>query len=833
MSRQKIDYAIDLGTTNSAIAREDKGRIKTFQIEPFKKTIMPSCVSYSKSQINVGDLAYNKLFNPKDKNTFSEFKRTMGSDVTYHSERTGKHYTSEELSSEVLRQLKISVKDEVFSSVVITVPADFIQVQIEATRRAAEMAGFEYFELLQEPIAASLAYLNEQKEIKGAWLVFDLGGGTFDAAIVKMEDGIMNVVDHAGDNHLGGKNMDWLIVDEIIIPHLKKNFSIEKVLNDEGLRMDLRKKWKPYAEVAKIELTERSTSVIEPDAPLCNDDDGNDIDTAISIDRSDYESLILPLVIRAISICKELITRNRLSTSDLMSILMVGGPTYIPILRRKVKEEISQNIDVTINPMTVVAEGAAFFASTRPVPVGKQKRDYSRIQLTLAYPDTTAETEVVFGIKIDTEKTTGTIPSKVFAEITRNDKGWTSGRIELKGDVAVLNIDLIENSTNSFSIHLFNEAGDKLEGEPNLVSILQGIKIAQPPLPHDIGVSAVVRSSGNEEEMIPILFKGSPLPIVDKKAFLAPKNLRPGNSSDVMKIIFWEGKGGTVPIRNVYMGEVVISGDMLSSLLPEGSEVEVTIRLDESRRAQVSAYLPYLDETIEGVLDVDYKHSAVPAEELSYHIDEERERLSELRDGEWGTNELGSNMDTIENDINDLEELNEKGRGDSDRSREVEKRLNELAAKLDKIEKNIKWPQKENELNEDLVSTEQVVDRFGKDGEEQMLLQLKSEVEKVIELKNIKRADYVIEKLQILKYDILFREPGYWISVLSNINESFEEIQWSNRSKARNLVDRGGELLANDQYSDEIRSIVGDLWDLMPDSDEKKTKETRKDIPVY
>lgn len=839
MPREKIDYGIDLGTTNSEIARVDNGEITIFRHEPHKKVILPSCVYFTKrKQMFVGDKAYEALSISREtiENTFAEFKRTMGEDATYRSEHTGKSYTSEELSAEVLKKLKRAVKDEEFSSAVITVPAAFKQVQIEATRRAAEMAGFEYFELLQEPIAASLAFLKDQKNIDGIWLVFDLGGGTFDAALVKMEDGIMTVVDHAGDNHLGGKNMDWLLVNEIIIPYLRENFSIEAILNDNHCHEDLCLAWKCYAEEAKIALSEETSYFIAPEEPICEDDNGNKIDTAISFNRSELENLISPLLDRAVNICKELLIRNKLSSSDLMTVLMIGGPTYIPLLRKKVKNELCKNINVTIDPMTAVAQGAAIFASTKPNPVEKQKRDYSKIQLILGYPDTTVETEIALGIRVDKEKTSGTVPPKVFVEITRNDTSWTSGRIELEGGAAIVRLPLIENSTNGFSIQLIDETENKLECEPNSISILQGIKIAQPPLPLDIGISATVTAEEYEELMVPILTKGTSLPAVSlPKTFFVPKNLRPGNSSDVLKIIVWNGEGGTRPIRNEPMGEIIISGDKLASLLPEGSKVEVTIRMDDSRRTTVSAYLTYLDETIEKVMNPDYKLSAIITDELARQIEIEKDRLSSLADKLYNMEEFDDvdDFERIGNDLEELDEMKEKGLGNKDRNREILDRLKETAAKIDEFERSMKWPQVENELTEELEATEQVVDKYGNDRDEQILSQLRSGVEKAIELKNVRLAKDIKDKLLTLKYRILFKEPGYWVSVLNNINEQFDEIQWSSRSKARSLVDKGSSLLASSQFSDEIKNIVQELWELMPDTDKEKMKAPRTDIPIY
>lgn len=146
-----------------------------------------------------------KSWKREDSNTYIEFKRTMGTDTKYHCSNAGKDFTSEELSSEVLKTLKSFITDEVFRSVVITVPAKFTVGQKTATIEAAKMAGFDHCELLQEPIAASFAYGLTTDQKNGIWMVFDFGGGTFDAALLKVEDGIMQVFDTAGNNYLGVK----------------------------------------------------------------------------------------------------------------------------------------------------------------------------------------------------------------------------------------------------------------------------------------------------------------------------------------------------------------------------------------------------------------------------------------------------------------------------------------------------------------------------------------------------------------------------------------------------------------------------------------------------
>jgi len=221
----RLAVGIDLGTTNSAISRMENGEPVIKKTDTLKDTL-PSCVYINKKKaIQVGDSAFNAMKRDKLKtmkggdfksNAFIEFKRTMGTDKKYYSSNLEKDLSSEELSAEILKTLKSFVTDESFKSIVVTVPAKFTVNQKDATLRAATLAGFEHCELLQEPIAASMAYGLDAKSKDGYWLVFDFGGGTFDAALLKVEDGIMKVVDTEGDNYLGGKNLDYAIVDEII-----------------------------------------------------------------------------------------------------------------------------------------------------------------------------------------------------------------------------------------------------------------------------------------------------------------------------------------------------------------------------------------------------------------------------------------------------------------------------------------------------------------------------------------------------------------------------------------------------------------------------------------
>ena len=291
----------------------------------------------------------------EDKNTYIEFKRTMGSDKRYECSNMERSYSSEELSAEVLKKLKSYVRDDdELNAVIITVPAMFQQHQVAATQRAAELAGFQYCELLQEPIAASMAYGLASKKTDGFWLVFDFGGGTFDAALMKAEEGIIKVRDTAGDNHLGGKNIDYAIIDEIFIPYLEEQYEIDEILSDDQGRYLLREALKKTAEELKIEFAQKEKVAVDLD-DFGVDDNEDELILDLTVSLQQFEDVAIPILQRAVDISSELVKRNNLKGSDLETIILVGGPTFLQTLRRMLTEQITFKVDISMDPMTSVA----------------------------------------------------------------------------------------------------------------------------------------------------------------------------------------------------------------------------------------------------------------------------------------------------------------------------------------------------------------------------------------------------------------------------------------------------------------------------------------------
>lgn len=846
MARVKIDYGIDLGTTNSAIARMENGEVKIIKSDMQKDTI-PSCVNFRKNTILVGDRAYSFYgdehlaafkeftFNGKkqdDFNTFIEFKRTMGTDKTYESKSSGRSFTSEELSAEVLKALKNYVRDEEISSIAITIPARFRSNQIDATQRAADLSGFKYCELLMEPIAASIAYGVSGKSVNGYWLVFDFGGGTFDAALMRVEEGIMKVVDTDGDNQLGGKDLDYAIVDHIIISYLKEHYQIEKILSNEYGKRELREALKVMAEEAKIAISapSKTSADIFTNKPLGEDDKGNEIDFEIKMSLEDYESAVAPIFQRAIDISKKMLEKNNLESSELEMVLLVGGPTLSQTLRKMLKEQLKTKIDTSIDPMTCVAVGASLFASSIDIPSSFQKRDKENIQLVLKYPSDTVESEIDFGVKIDRTQTKGEIPLKIFVEISRKDKGWSSGKVEITGDAEIIPLLLMEGKSNGFEIKIYNEKGNPFPCEPSSFNIIQGFKAPPATLPRDLGIGVFVGDS--ERPLLTStqsLSKNTSLPAKGKLNAKTQKDIRPGKAEDKIRIPIYEGLNGTSAILNEPSGFMVITGEKVNKFLPKGSEVEITLVCDKSQQKTLIIYFPDIDETFEKKIESSIQMGDYNADEMENEMEKSKTKLAKLED-ECSTIDL-SEAKQLRNELNELKEILENGRTDYNTKTKVMERLRLAMIELDNIEVAGEFPKAEEELNNALDDLKLTNQRYPDNQTNKALEQFQILANDAIKNENLKAARELV--LQINSFDFAVRDlkngVAMDISFIKAFDDDFETLNWKNKSQARQLITSGKQIISTNPTRQKLRPIISDLFKLLPDSAEKKIRSELDD----
>jgi molecular chaperone DnaK len=347
---------IDLGTSNSAAAFLEGGR--PVIVPSAEGTTVgggkafPSYVAFTKEgQLIVGEPARRQAVSNPD-GTVTAFKRKMGTDYAYTLH--GKKYTPQQLSAYLLQKIKRDAEaflGEKVEKAVITVPAYFNDNQRQATKDAGAIAGLEVVRIINEPTAASLAYGLDKAGKNQKILVFDLGGGTLDVTIMDFGDGVFEVLSTSGDTQLGGTDMDTAITDWIA-GEFQKESGVD-VRKDKMATQRVR----DAAEKAKIELS--STLETQINLPFLTATAEGPKHLALTLSRAKLEDLVRPIVDRCRPPVEQAIADAKLSKDQIERIVLVGGPTRMPIVQKFLEQAIGRPIERGVDPMECVAMGAA------------------------------------------------------------------------------------------------------------------------------------------------------------------------------------------------------------------------------------------------------------------------------------------------------------------------------------------------------------------------------------------------------------------------------------------------------------------------------------------
>lgn len=393
---------IDLGTSNSAAAVMIGGKPSIIQAAEGTSVggkAFPSVVAFTKDgQLLVGEPARRHMIsNPEG--TVTAAKRKMGSDFKFYV--LGKEYTPQQISAFILQKIKKDSEaflGDTVDRAVITVPAYFNDNQRQATKDAGEIAGLQVVRIINEPTAASLAYgLDKvQKDLK--IMVFDLGGGTLDVTIMEMGGGVFQVKSTSGDTQLGGTDMDNTLID-YIVEEFKKQSGLD-VRNDKAAMMRIRE----AAEKAKIELSNIvSTEINLPF--LAYDPRTGPKNLIITLTRAKLEDLLRPIIERCRAPMMQALQDGKITPADIEKIIMVGGPTRMPIVRQFVATVMGKEPERGIDPMEAVAMGAAIQGA---IISGDVSTDILLVDVT----PLTLGVEVLGGLKEPLIERNTTIPTK-------------------------------------------------------------------------------------------------------------------------------------------------------------------------------------------------------------------------------------------------------------------------------------------------------------------------------------------------------------------------------------------------------------------------------------
>lgn len=821
MAQLKVNYGIDLGTTNSAIARMEAGKPTVKKIEVTDDT-MPSCVYFQKNKsCHVGKKAYSSMKSDKRRamkkmdaeasNTYLEFKRTMGTDKRYTSSNMdGREYSSEELSAEVLKALKSFITDEDFKSVVITVPAKFTVNQKTATIKAAKLAGFNHVELLQEPIAAAMAYGLTSAQKDGYWLVFDFGGGTFDAALIKVEDGIIQVFDTEGDNYLGGKNLDYAIVDNILMPYLQENYSIDGFVANPTKKDILREAMKTYAEEIKNELSFKdSYSIYVDPGDLGEDEEGEEFEIDLTVTKDEVYNVIRPLFQKAVDICKDLLKRNNLTSQQLGKLILVGGPTHSPLVRQMLKEQVSPNVDSSINPMTAVAEGAALYASTIDNEIKEEDLQSQDVVLEMNFDSMTVDTDIWVPVSLKSGA------DSVMVQFVRSDNAWDSGKTEVDHNGNVVELNLVEGQPNSFRVECYDHQGSRLKCFPNEITIIQGSKVGNATLPYDISI-AIYNEQKDRDVVAHVagLERNKTVPATGVRNGLHTNvQVRAGVDTDVLRIPIYQadqGGEGKSAIFYEFVGEVEINGDDVDKTIPKNANVDVTVKVDRNEQMTVSAYFPDQDVTVEKTIDTSKEQSLEDAKDFA------NRELPKAKRAVRSLSSEGHDVTDLEKQLDSVEQEH----ANSSESKMVMQHLKEVLRKIEDFEEGTEWGRVEAELRDEFDRLEKANADLGNNKTNQAVEALRSQIDEVIRKQDVKMARELKEIVSHLFFQLTMVYQCRYL--IEDMNRDFNTIQWKDRNRARTLINQGLAEISNQPTREKLQPIAVALLELLPEGEKAR-----------
>lgn len=817
-----INFGIDLGTTNSVIAKFVKGEVQVFtNPRDFGRNTLPSVIAFRKDTVFIGTKAQE--YADKDpKNVISRFKRKMGTSESYKISALNQSKTPIELSAQILKELKNFVQSgETLDSVVITIPASFDTIQSNATKEAGLQAGFKQVILLQEPIAASLAYANKKKDKEledGQWLVYDLGGGTFDVALVKIHEGEMKVLDHEGDNFLGGADFDDKIVKQLIIPKLEKvgEFSDleSKMTSASGKYNGKFLAYRFLAEKLKIALSSQTSEEINIQII---DESGNDIDEYISISRSEFENIIKASIDTTIEMVKKILVRNSLGSKDLQFVLMIGGSTFIPYVRKRVEEMLQIPVNCDIDPTTAVAIGAAYYAGTKPKSFEKddKKEQNVSLKIKMAYQKASKEKDEYFAAKIE-----GNTDGFSY-RITREDGGFDTGSKPLKKQINE-DLPLVENAYNFFKFVVFDSQNNIIETDAELIGINSGYGITGQPLPNDICIEVDELEFGSTKLEL-IFQKNSVLPIRKTITKTLNKTIVKG-SDESYRVNVLEGPHSTLPEANKSIAFLEIKGNQIVRDISKGSDIEIIIEISESRDLTISAYLTMADQEFKEIFNPKERHTPISVlieqiEELSEKLETEISEASNREDYE-----TAKSLQYLKKQMTEIQMQSEKLSTDdiTDNRYQLEDRKRKVAQEIDNATKDKRTQIAKNEYLETKEKCSELIENYGNDYESKVFNDITTREQTFLSSNSPLKIQEATDELHTIIIQILWRTPDFIVEIFKDLAQN-KRVRMNDQQQAGIYIEAGVKAIQDNNW-EKLGEVNQRLISLLPKTIQDQVK---------
>ena len=812
---------IDLGTSNSSVVGHIDGTTRLFKTSD-GTDVLPSVIYLDKRGHRfIGKSAYDRLLSAPQ-NVAQGFKRSMGTKNPISF--AGQTWTPVECSAEIIKtlvgQAVTEAGNQEVEGVVITTPAAFNQMQSEDTIAAARLAGLENVSLLQEPVAAALAAIAHSKQKDGVFLVYDLGGGTFDLALVMSTAGVVNVIAHEGINMLGGRDFDRIIFDSIVRPWLTQTFNLPADFQRDEKYKHLSDVCRHAAEKAKIQLSASSTASIfaTEDEVRATDEDGEEIYISIDLTREQMTDLIKDRIDDSIALCRKIITANGYKNDDISKIVPIGGPSKMPIIREMLQADLAIEVESGLDPMTAVATGAAIFAESREwagesstQKSGKQREAVTgSVSLALDFKSRVATEATKVRLKPASD-----MPAGHEVEIL-DEEGSSTGRIPIDGPLSI-NVNVRKNGENRFKVTVFDQQGKAVDGASREIVITKAeASAASVPMTYTLAVKIQQGLVGYERNTLEVLVKkGTALPAQGKKSFRAGKTLI-GGEDDFISVEFYEMADDIdTPEHNLHIGNFRLnSRDELErgERINRGDDFVIDWKMSDNGTLNFSVELPALGRIIDAKNLYDFQGG-----NLDYT-------------GEKGSEIATTMLSRVENDLDELETTLDE---DADPSGDIRKRIERQHAALStsvdadthrsvaeearKLRQEVALLKMSPENEERVLDNEVAKAEISFDDLRDIVQPVDSErhdkllvtTRRSIREKNYDAARRSLDEMQSIRMKVLAESPDFLIEVFRRLAE--EHHLAVDEALHAQLVEAGLEAAKSGDF-DSLRMIIGQMF---------------------
>ena len=808
---------IDLGTTNSVISTYN-GDHNHLAIHESREcnNVTPSVISFVGQRMFIGYLAYMRA-PATPESSASEFKRRMGENTLIELPAVDRTLTPEECSSEILKELRNCLPEDLRNSeemgTVVTVPAAFNQKAKYATRQAAEMAGIGKVELIQEPVAALMSFIHHAPKTEGKFLIYDLGGGTFDAAIAESSARKkVSLLSHSGIEVCGGSDFDRLIVENIVLPRLHEKYDLPDVLSKENGFYILYNALKFSAEQAKIELSRSEDARIEFPHPTMHppeveeglqDLKGNEVcldQGGIVLKRDDFDKLISDKVNDTVNSARKAMTESGVNSQDIEFIVWVGGPTHYKPLRDKVTSELGIKGEMLsmmqMNPMTAVSEGASIFAESIDWPSGGGKIKRSREQISsndlsfsFNYEARTSSDSAKIAIQAKEQ-----VPSGYKFEVISGQSSWESGQIPLEHG-AIVDVHLEKSGENTFKVIVYDDVGKLISIEQDEIVITKTPATVEViPCSHSIALEVLDKLDGTPTPEY-LVRKSDPLPHTGAVKLKANEQLVAGTSNSLK---FKLRSGELEDIKtNENIGVFKING----TDLPEGEVIPVDgvliceYEIKTSDEIKVEVSVPDIGIVLEQI------YSPSEGQENYAHIDKANEIIE-------NSISVNTRIDEIQNVVTDDSKLKEAKQklelantldpdeSDPNKVKEAEQGIKQAEELIEVVSRMNRKQISQTELTKELTFFDMYCRQHARASEEIEFDKLVETAQRAIENNDTADFNKNINELKARIFEILWRQPFFIIERFKNIRKT-APVNASN-SQITALIHKGEQLLGQD-----------------------------------